>query len=361
MRKLIRAKIKLQENYPFFGRLILLFNFEEDDSEYTAMGPFCVTENNTIVYNKSKVETIPEKYILGFLAHEVMHVVLKHHKRLENRDPIMFNIACDLAVNNILVQNGFELYEDMLIPENDRFDFEDIHINNISKKSAEKIYKDLVGKQSLSKIEVPEHVFSNNVIDIENQVNNSLAFASEQGKPPLGIKKGKEISWNRLLRKYFNSNIISNYSFSKPKRLAGLILPGKICNDINVLVHIDTSASIDPNDMNLFVKELKKIRSIDRNAKTEVVLCNDKITDKFYIEQNKVINVRTGGNTSHKEVVKYLNSKRSVDVFISMTDGFSDIEEYYPKINKRCKKLILLTNDYNINKLKQFAKIIEVY
>jgi predicted metal-dependent peptidase len=40
------------------------------------------------------------------LVHEILHVVLEHHKRREERDPLLWNVACDYVINNWLEQMG---------------------------------------------------------------------------------------------------------------------------------------------------------------------------------------------------------------------------------------------------------------
>jgi predicted metal-dependent peptidase len=41
--------------------------------------------------------------LLFILIHEIAHVALKHICRGENREPILWNIACDLYVNKIII------------------------------------------------------------------------------------------------------------------------------------------------------------------------------------------------------------------------------------------------------------------
>src|ERR1700756_4405855 len=68
---------------------------------------------------------------MGTLAHEVMHPALQHHTRRNGRDPRRWNMACDYAINPILVDAGLTLPEGVLLE--DRF----------RGMSAERIYNQL--------------------------------------------------------------------------------------------------------------------------------------------------------------------------------------------------------------------------
>ena len=68
------------------------------------------------------------------LAHEVLHCALGHHCRRGGRDPQLWNEAADLAINPILIGNGFTLPAGALL---------DPAFNNLS---AEEIYARLIDR-----------------------------------------------------------------------------------------------------------------------------------------------------------------------------------------------------------------------
>ena len=51
----------------------------------------------------------------GVLAHELLHAILQHPARRKTRTPWLWNIACDHAVNKMLLDFGFALPEGALI------------------------------------------------------------------------------------------------------------------------------------------------------------------------------------------------------------------------------------------------------
>src|SRR5882724_9127319 len=61
------------------------------------------------------VETLNAATLAGTLAHEVMHPALHHHVRRSGRDPKRWNMACDFAINPLLIDAGLNLPEGVLL------------------------------------------------------------------------------------------------------------------------------------------------------------------------------------------------------------------------------------------------------
>lgn len=107
--KLTRARTRLVLDQPFFGTLSLRLKLVPGAS------PTMATDGTRIVYNPSFVDQLKPAELEGTLAHEVLHCALGHHCRRGNRDPRLWNEAADLAINPILIKNGFTLPAGALI------------------------------------------------------------------------------------------------------------------------------------------------------------------------------------------------------------------------------------------------------
>ena len=59
-----------------------------------------------LFYNPEFVSTLSAPELAGALAHEVMHPALQHHTRRGDRDRRRWNIACDYAINPMLIDAG---------------------------------------------------------------------------------------------------------------------------------------------------------------------------------------------------------------------------------------------------------------
>jgi hypothetical protein len=73
------------------------------------------TDGVSLFYNPDFVETLNAATLAGTLAHEVMHPALHHHVRRSGRDPKRWNVACDFAINPLLVDAGLSLPDGVLI------------------------------------------------------------------------------------------------------------------------------------------------------------------------------------------------------------------------------------------------------
>ncbi|MGP8486054.1 vWA domain-containing protein [Paraburkholderia fungorum] len=108
---------------PFFGALALRLKVVEDPSCKTFW-----TDSVSIGYNPSYLSQLNDLQTRGVLAHEVLHVAGGHCWRQGDRDPDLWNDACDYAINPIIIDAGMQLPKGVLIDA--RF----------TGKSAEEIY-----------------------------------------------------------------------------------------------------------------------------------------------------------------------------------------------------------------------------
>ncbi|WP_027180469.1 vWA domain-containing protein [Maridesulfovibrio bastinii] len=125
-RKLIMARSDLLLKHPFFGTLALHLPLQEDKA---CNGVW--TDGNVLAYNPFYIEKLSKQELQGLVAHTVMHPACQHHLRRNGRDDKLWNMACDYAINWILLEAGFELPEGFLDDEKFRG------------KKAEAIYSEL--------------------------------------------------------------------------------------------------------------------------------------------------------------------------------------------------------------------------
>jgi len=128
--KLTRARVQLLLGQPFFGTLSLRLKLLPGSL------PTMATDGSRIVYNPAFVDELNPAELEGTLAHEVLHCALAHQCRRGQRDPELWNVAADFAINPILIGNGFVLPVGALI---------DPAFNNLS---AEEIYARLLRRRS---------------------------------------------------------------------------------------------------------------------------------------------------------------------------------------------------------------------
>ena len=103
-RKIVRARTGLLLEHPFFGSLCLRMEPREDPGCATAW-----TDGRTLAYNPGYVAGLRDEQVRGLMAHTVMHPACQHHTRRRGRDHDLWNMACDHAINWILLEAGIAL------------------------------------------------------------------------------------------------------------------------------------------------------------------------------------------------------------------------------------------------------------
>jgi len=103
-----RSRLLLQQ--PFFGVLALNLKLVIDPSESTIS-----TDGCALFFNDNKwINSLTDAEMIGAVAHEVVHVALKHHFRRGNRDLTLWNRAADYVTNPIVLKAGLKLPEGVL-------------------------------------------------------------------------------------------------------------------------------------------------------------------------------------------------------------------------------------------------------
>ena len=131
--KLDYAKVQLLLKHPFFGALLL----RREMDVFTSPSPWgesaCVDLAGRIHVNTQFVEKHTGPELVFALAHELMHVIYAHLARIKGREPLLWNIACDAVINDLLIEEGVGTF-----PEGG------VRIEGAKNKSAEEIYDSLL-------------------------------------------------------------------------------------------------------------------------------------------------------------------------------------------------------------------------
>jgi predicted metal-dependent peptidase len=112
MQRIAKLRSRLLLKAPFFGSLLMAYPLVETPSIPTA-----ATDMQRIYYNPDFFETLTDGQVIFVLAHEVMHIAFKHGLRVQSRDRMVWNWACDYAINWILHELKFELTQGGLLDQ----------------------------------------------------------------------------------------------------------------------------------------------------------------------------------------------------------------------------------------------------
>lgn len=94
-------------SFPLLGAMVAAFDFIEDAQA-------CRREDIQVAAVNERLRTIwlnpaaalSEKGLRFVIAHEILHVALRHQSRCQGRDPFLWNVACDFVINGWLIEMG---------------------------------------------------------------------------------------------------------------------------------------------------------------------------------------------------------------------------------------------------------------
>lgn len=366
----IRARLLLKE--PFFGSLAMRLQMIEDNS------PLCdtmMTNAIDIRWNRKFVESMTEAEQWGVLAHEVLHCALAHPHRRNNRDPRYWNLACDFAINPMLLDAGFKLPGQPInfsTPDGVKGYLFDIQYKGMT---AEQIYSKLPkkpqapggaggsggvkpqpgkgkGAQAPGKGEPPQpgdittgsfgDAPTGKDVEADEMTEHDWQMAAEQaarvalaaGKLPLGadrlLQQSREpkIDWKTELRRFLTNQVPYDYSFNRPNRRfisQGIYLPGAVKENVGkIVVAIDTSGSVTQQMLEQFAAEMTAILTEAHPSEIVVIYCDAEVngTETFTPNDGAVkLKMKGGGGTMFKPVFNWVEKNNTHPVaLIYMTD-----------------------------------------
>lgn len=364
-----RAVIKSFQvkNSAFLAPLLCNLEIKIDSSVETA-----ATDGKNLFINEDFFRGLSEEERIFVLLHETWHVARLHMLRRNNRDMHLWNIACDIRINNDLkeVFYGSNINWDSFV-HNSEYDRDKILSEEEIYSLLEKDPKNKGSKNTLSndikesnpntKESVKPSEIINKVVSafqnakLTNQVGsipgNYEDFLSDFLKPI--------VPWTTLLNNYLTDLSEKDFSWKKPnRRFEDMYLPS-LEDTENALEHIvfflDTSGSISEEDVKRFNSEVKFIHDYFSPKKLTVIQFDTSIrdiqeyTDEDSFEKVKVVG---RGGTSLYEVEEYIRKNKPTCSII-----FSDM--YCTPMNKVPYPVIFIVSG-NSRWTSPFGKVIHI-
>lgn len=329
-----KAKIGLILNEPFFASAALKLAYEEDSTIESGS-----TNGLRIRYNPDFFTKIGAEERKGFIAHEVMHILLGHHLRMGDKDHDRWNVACDYAINPLLKDAG------IILPKGGLFNPKYIGM------SAEEIYKllpkddgDGDGKPNSGSgegsgygdVEPPPE--GSDEKELEEECKQMLLEAANAAKQAgAGVSDSikemiKEIiepkhNWKELLQRFVSEVVKNDYTWTKPNprySASGLYLPALESTEVGKIVFaLDTSISIDRELLKEFVAEIKDAMN-NFNVPCTVIHCDTIVRHVEELNQDDDIEPRGRGGTQFQPVFDYVNENlEDTKAIVYFTDGGS--------------------------------------
>ena len=261
------------------------------------------TDGVSLKYSPAFVCGLSPDERLGVLVHEVLHTALAHPHRRGPRDPVQWNVACDLAVNPILTDAGFVLPAGRLMPGEGAY-------SHLAKGlSAEEYYARLGDPKpktppatygtspnepspnpapsdpgGCGSVRDPKPEDANgSERECVQAVAQAERAARGRGDLPAGLARlvhevvHPPADWRTLLREFLTANARNDFSWVRPNRRLlpqGLYLPGLHSEELGeVVIAVDTSGSVGERELAVFAREVQGV--LDAFDCTVTVLYHD--------------------------------------------------------------------------------------
>lgn len=284
-RNLQRARIRLALSRPFLASAVLRLPLVRvPDSPWC---PTAATDGYHVFYNPGWIAELDAASLRGLLAHEVLHVVFGHGERRQGRDPARWNIACDHAINLLLLEQGFRLPNEGLadsefcglsaeqiyekLPESASANRRRYYHSHDEAGVVPGIGADLVDPNhpAVRPLRLPDAPDLERLREIRAELVADAAAklhgdGAGQFQVEIGALGRARIDWRALLRAWLMDRVKSDWSmmpFNKKHLHRGLFFPSLgVEAPGDVVFAIDTSGSMDDVTLAGLVDELRAFR-----------------------------------------------------------------------------------------------------
>jgi len=368
--RFIKAKIQMLVDQPFYGQLASYLVPVVDDKRCPTMG---VNQLGELFVNSKWVDALPFPQLKGVLMHEILHLVFLHPSRYRDFDRDLFNIAADLKINDILLNDQnyrADLPDGPCRPDymhswQYKINKKTIEIKSIDQKTTEQIYYELRKAIPQEKIKFradlilsqakgdpnkskgkskqignsKEEITSEKMQAAKDAWTDRVNAVKMQGLLPgeidraLNKLRAHKITWNSWLHGRF-ARLIKERTWSRPsKRWLPWYFPASTkVSGLRCVVGVDTSGSISDKEYSEIISELYGIYVDYRGAVEMIILgCDSEIHNVYNLkdheeEELKKIKLSGGGGTDFRPVFKWIKIKlrQPVDCLIYFTDGYGD-------------------------------------
>jgi len=313
------------------------------------------TDGKSILWSPDWVDTIDQEETVGVMAHEVLHIILKHPLRRGSRDPLLWNIATDFAINQILVDAGFKLPEGALIdPQYKGLTAEAIY-DRLPEDAKEKHGNAVIGEVKDAKKDDGSDMSQAEVkqmeADIDAKIMMAATGAKAVGKMPAFAKdlieemERSQVDWRNVMRRFVGGDQPDDYSFrrlhKKMYHMNGMISPTiEKIGAGDVVIGIDTSLSVCKRELSFFLGEINAISEDLKPRSITVITCDASVQTVTRYEQGEeiqMIEIGGRGGTLVKPVFDYIEEHQlPVDNMVYLSDleifDYPENPPHYPTL-----------------------------
>ena len=335
------------------------------------------TDGSRLYWNRAYVQSLTNKQLRAVLLHEGLHVFLRHHLRRGQIDPNVWNVACDYAINIMVVDNGFDLPKDTLLDFKYRGMTAEQIVRSMPKPedhptlpspSDEEGEGEGSGSEQQPSGQPTGHGAGEiwDAVDEEGErlVGTELEAAEEQarrdviqaevnaklreaGQGTFNIEdgvyedaRGASVNWTEELRDLLEDRFPQEVTLDTPNRrlLAHGYFPSTTGVGGGDLIIVTDTSSSTRLDREAYASEIDEMRNQVRPDRTVLIYCDDHIQkgdgqyggsefyDVFDAYDEIVVRAKVGGGTEFNPPFKLVERENlNPSALIYFTDGYGTV------------------------------------
>jgi len=351
--RLSKMKTILTLEHIFWGTLAMRMPWVLTDEPWC---PTAATNGSRVLINRAYLESLTDDELLFLGCHEVGHCVLDHINRRAERDPELWNYAGDYVLNQLLVDEGVGRMPEGGLLDRELYAKAEGYAENVYKLLEEQ-QKDkpeggeggeggdgwprVPGKGSPGPLDICEDA-GKTPAELEQSRNEwvvAVAQAAQAARMAGTLSAGMErlvgevltpkVPWSRELQEFFIRARTEERSYARPNRrflTQGLYTPSRSGTAMGpLIVAVDCSGSIGPNEIDQFASEINAIRTEVRPEETHVVYFDSEVAHYEVYEPDDMLDIRPhgGGGTAFSPVFRYVEENGiDAEAIVFLTDMY---------------------------------------
>ena len=379
--RLAIARTRLVMKRPFLGALALRLPLVAADAKWCATS---ATDARRLYYNRSWIESLSLEQVQFVLAHEALHCALGHFARRGNRVQRRWDLACDHAINPLLLRDGlppppgvlvFDTFEGMAaeeiypyIDENSQDAPMDRHVydgeqsggrgpqptdppggggrsrmsesgDGQSGTDPDPLLPGGIGEPpplSESEREALLAEWSRHLASAAQQARQAGRLSGLLARMVDGLIEPR-LPWRAVLARYLAEAARDDYTYTRPSRREGdILLPSRRSSEVDAVIAVDTSGSVGTDELAEFIAEIDVLKAQVR-ARITLLLCDATLSEdspRIFQPWEECLlprQIKGGGGTSFVPVFDWVaRQDQPPGVLVYFTDAHGDFPSTAP-------------------------------
>ena len=345
--KISQAKAKLLVEYPYFGTLASKLSLKVNDDIESFK-----SDGKVVEYREAYLEELETAEIEFILANGAMHQVLSHEMRKNNRSGWLWRMATDIAINDMLLENGMrmpygaeyrkrfrgmyaeEIYAELkadILRDDEDLEYEANDSEDVDPDSKNKQQEQPTQEQIQEEV-LAEQLAAEEALALLEQ-KMQMGEAPKSMERFFDLKGFGNLDWRRELQEAIDRFYRDDYTLIPPSKkllYQGVYLPSNTSNTLRLVIAIDSSGSVDEVLLNQFLSEVDFLMQTVPRYYIDLLVCDDKIHSHTTFEAGEILSAKVvgGGGTDFRPVFRYVEEHLD-DVKLLLY--FTDLDGFFPK------------------------------